>query len=185
VDELLRLHKPDATSLKKALVEGIDLIALKETNPTEYKMRLAQTVLQSSKTLAEQAGHVFFAAFPHHELFKLEHSNTTTLLSFPELSTKDLKRWDDALGRMVLHPKFSESFVYYRVIKDSRGEQRQLGLPLSAVHWKGHVDVLVGPFETQQGAETWGEEQVKPQQLMFDAVTWSERWFCDVFPIDI
>ena len=185
MDEFLSLHKPNDKSLSKARAEGIDLAVLKQSNPTEYKMRVAQTILVSAKNVSEQASYVFFAAFPHHELFKLEQSRTTSLLSFPELSKQDLKRWDDALGRMILHPKFAQSYTYYRVINDRRGEQRQLGLPLSPENWQGQADVLVGPFETQWAVETWGEQQVKPQQLMFDAVPWSARWFCDVFAVEV
>jgi hypothetical protein len=180
VDEFLRIHKPSARALAKAKAEGLDLTTLKETNPTEYKMRTAQEVLLTSTDFVEMASSVFFAAFPHHDLFRLEHYQVT-LLSFPELSSKDLKRWDDALGRLVLHAKYAQEYAYYRVINDKNGEVRHLGLPIDPLAYQGQINVLIGPFETQQAALHWGEAQVTQQQHIVDTVSYLEAWFCDVF----
>ncbi len=179
VDEFLRIHKPSSKALAKAKADDLDLIALKETNPTEYKIRTAQDILWTSENFVEMASHVFFATFPHHELFR--HPNQVSLLAFPELSSKDLKRWDDALGRLVLHPKYAKDYLYYRVINDKKGELRQLDLPIDPRDWQGQINALVGPFETQQEAEYWGENRVKHQQFIVDTVPYIEAWFCDVF----
>ncbi len=180
MDPLVQIHKPSILALNKAKADGIDLLSLKQTNPNEYKMRVAQDILLSSRELADFASQVFFAAFPHHELFKLDYKEHLSLLSFPELSPKDLKRWDDALSRLVLQTKFAKDYAYYRVVQDKQGEMRQLALPLSPQAYEGQLNVLVGPFVNELEAHTWGE-----QQFMFDTVAYLGVWFCDLFSVEM
>jgi hypothetical protein len=179
VDEFLRIHKPSKEAEGRAKAEGIDLLALKETNPLEYKMRASQEMLQTSRDFIEIASQVFFAAFPHHELFRYGEQQIS-LLSFPELSAKDLERWDKAMGRLVEHPTYSRDYLYYRVVNSSQGEKRQLALPINPADWQGQVDMLVGPFAHQQQAMEWAEA-IKPEQLMVDTLQYQGYWFCDLF----
>lgn len=181
MEAFLKWHKPSSKALRQAQAEGIDLELLKVSNSVEYKMRVAQEILVTSEKFVEIASQVFFAAFPYHEMFKLEHGSTVRLLSFPELSTKELRRWDDALGRMALQPQFSQQLAYYRVIEDQQGQVRQLAFPLKPQDWQGQTNVLVGPFEDQQQAKMWGEGHSGNQQLMIDTIAYAEHWFCDVF----
>ena len=180
MDPLVQIHKPSVLALNKAKAEGVDLFSLKQTNPNEYKMRVAQEILVTQGLLADFASQVFFAAFPHYELFRLESLEQLNLLSFPELSSKDLKRWDDALGRLVLQTKFAKDYAYYRVVQDKQGEMRQLALPLNPQAYQGQLNVLVGPFATELEAHTWGEKQ-----FMFDTVAYLGVWFCDLFSVEM
>jgi hypothetical protein len=180
VDEFLKIHKPSPEALERARAEGIDLLVLKETNPNEYKMRSAQEVLQTSSVLADIASQVFFAAFPHHELFR--HGDSRWL-SFPELSSKELQRWDDALARLVLHPKYAKNYLYYHVINDKHGEERHLDFPVNPKDWQGQINVLIGPFATQSEAEAWAE--AIDQQFMVDIVPYLQGWFCDIFLVEL
>jgi hypothetical protein len=181
MDELLRLHKPSEAARQRAERGNLDLEHLKETNPTHYKMLVAQSVLEVSSELEQLASDIITAAFRHHEVFRLEHSPFVTLLVFPELTQKDLERLDTALAKLPELPKFKTQHAYFRVVTDREGEHRQLALPLAPEKWTGQKNVLVGPFANQAHAESWGDEAVRPHQLIHDALQFSRVWFCDVF----
>jgi hypothetical protein len=181
VDEFLRLHKPSEEAKQKAARAGLDLADLKRTDPQRYKMMVAQKVLEVSPALLPEASALFFAAFRHHELFQLEHPIFIALLVFPELSPRDLERLDNALGKLGDLPKLREQYAYFRIVSDSVGEHRQLGLPMLPRVWQGESNVLVGPFTDQLEAETWGNANVRPVNLLHDAIHQADAWFCDVF----
>jgi hypothetical protein len=181
MDEILRLHKPSDVARQRAERGDINLEQLKETNPTHYKMLVAQNVLEVSPELEGVASDVLLVAFKFHEVFRLEHSPFVTLLVFPELTEKDLERLDTALAKLPELPKFKTQHAYFRIVTDKMGEHRQLALPLSPERWADQKNVLVGPFANQADAEKWGDETVRPRHLIHDAVQFSEVWFCDVF----
>jgi hypothetical protein len=181
MDEFLRLHKPSGTAKKRAEAAHISLTELKETDPTRYKMMVAQSVLEVSPELEQPASNIFFAAFKHHEVFRLEQPTTITLLVFPELLAKDLARLDKALGNLAELPKLKERYAYFRTVTDKTGEHRQLAFPISPVQWTGQTNLLIGPFANQSEAQTWGNETVRPQNLIHDTLNHAGVWLCDVF----
>jgi hypothetical protein len=181
VDEFLRLHKPGGAARQRAERANINLSELKETNPTHYKMLVAQNILEVSPELEPLAGDILLAAFKFHEVFRLEHPPFVKLLVFPELTEKDLERLDTALAKLPELPKFKAQHAYFRVVTDKEGEHRQLALPLAPEHWAGQKNVLVGPFTNQGNAEAWGDETVRPRHLIHDAIQFSGVWLCDVF----
>ncbi len=181
MDEFLRLHKPSDAARQRAERANINLNELKETNPTHYKMLVAQNVLEVSPELEQLAGDILSAAFRYHEVFRLEHPPFVTLLVFPDLTAKDLERLDTALAKLPELPKFKAQHAYFRIVTDKEGEHRQLALPLPPESWVGQKNILVGPFENQADAEAWGDETVRPQTLIHDTIPFSNLWFCDVF----
>jgi hypothetical protein len=181
MDEFLRLHKPSGAAKQRAERGNINLEQLKETNPTHYKMLVAQQVLEVSPELEGVASDVFAAAFRYHEVFRLEHPPFVTLLVFPELTAKDLERLDTALAKPPELPKFKAQYAYFRIVTDKEGEHRQLALPLAPERWAGQKNILVGPFANQADAETWGDETVRSHNFIHDAIQYEGSWFCDVF----
>jgi hypothetical protein len=181
MDEFLRLHKPSDTARQRAERANINLTELKKTNPTHYKILVAQNVLEVSPELEQLASDVLSAAFKFHEVFRLEHPLIIRLLIFPELTPKDLERLDTALATLTELSNLKTQHAYFRIVTDSEGEHRQLALPLAPKRWGGQTNVLVGPFSNQADAETWGDEHVRPQHLIHDALQFSGFWFCDVF----
>jgi hypothetical protein len=181
MDEFLRLHKPSDAARQRAERGNLNLEQLKETNPTHYKMLVAQNVLEVSPELEQLAGDILLAAFKFHEVFRLEHLPFITLLVFPDLTEKDLERLDTALANLTELPKFKTQHAYFRIVTDKEGEHRQLALPLVPERWAGQKNILVGPFTNQGDAEAWGDETVRPQHLIHDAIQFSNLWFCDVF----
>jgi hypothetical protein len=181
MDEFLRLHKPSDAARQRAQRGNLNLEELKETNPTHYKMLVAQQVLEVSPELEQLASDILGAAFRHHEVFRLEHPPFVTLLIFPDLTAKDLERLDTALAKLPELPKFKAQYAYFRIITDKEGEHRQLALPLAPELWAGQKNVLVGPFNNQGDAEAWGDETVRPQHLIHDAIQYVGFWLCDVF----
>ncbi len=181
MDEFLRLHKPSEKAQQRAKQAGLHLSELKETNPQHYKMLVAQNVLEVSAELEQLASSVILAAFQHHEVFRLEQPHVITLLIFPELSTKELERLDKSLGQLLESASLKSNYAYFRVVTDKTGEHRQLSLPLPSEEWRGQRNHLIGPFENQTRAETWGEQNVRPRQLIYDTLSYAGAWFCDVF----
>lgn len=164
---------------QRAEAAGLDLDALKRSDPQRYKMLNAQRLLRTQAPFVERVSDVFFAAFRHYELFQLLEGEYTVLLAFPALSEKELGRLDDALGRLVALPDHAPA--YYRVVNDKQGEQRELALPVLPGAWRGEGGVVVGPFAAQADAEAWGNAHVQAHALTHDAVPYAGAWYCDVF----
>jgi hypothetical protein len=186
--ENLSHHQASEKVRKKANAAGIDLVALKETDPAQYKMLNAERLLEVEDSLLELASGVFFALFPRHDLFSLP-GRLARLLAFPPLSASELARFDKGLAQLLEHPSYQARLAYFRMVSDAEGEHRQLALPLSPASWQGESNVLVGPFANQLEAESWAKMQVKPQAtddkngttLIYDAVPLASSWVCDIF----
>jgi hypothetical protein len=181
MDEFLRLHQPSEVAQQRAKQASINLAELKQTNPQDYKMLVAQPILEVSVDLEQHASNILTAAFRHHEVFRLEQRDMVILLIFPELSTKELDKLDRALSQLTELPSLKTKYVYYRVVTDKTGEHRQLALPLAPSQWQGQHNVLLGPFDHQADAEAWGEQNARPSNLIHDTVNYAGAWFCDVF----
>ncbi|MGL4608360.1 MAG: hypothetical protein ACRCYY_01565 [Trueperaceae bacterium] len=181
MDEFLRLHQPSKEARLRALQANVDLETLKETDPSQYKMFAAQRLLDVSPGLEPLASSTLFAAFKHHEIFKLEGLYTITLLIFPELSEKELERLDNALSKFITTPSHKTTSAYFRIVTDKNGEHRQLALPLRPEAWQGQTNILIGPFQNEVEANAWGNETVRTHNLLHDAIPHAGTWFCDVF----
>ena len=177
----LEHHQPSKAAQQRAEAAGLDLGALKQTDPQQYKMLNAQRLLKTTSELVGIASDVFTAAFRHYDLFRLEIEDATVLLCFPPLNDQEQARFDDALARLVALPAYGKQHAYYRIVNDTQGEHRELSVPVAPKTWRGEKG-LVGPFETEAAAESWGELTLKRQpDLAFDAVYNAGAWFCDVF----
>ncbi len=177
----MRLHQPSEVAKHRAELANLNLTELKETDPTRYKMLVAQSVLEVSRDLEHLATSVLFAAFRHHEVFRLEHPHRVTLLIFPDLTNKDLERLDTALAKLAELPNLKNQQAYFRIVTDKEGEHRQFALPIPTSQWTGQSNVLIGPFENQAEAEVWGNKNARPKNLIHDTVALAGSWFCDVF----
>lgn len=176
-DELTH-HQANEAARARAEAVGLDLDELKTRDPQQYKMLNAAKLIVADNLFIERVSAVFFAAFRHYELFQLVAETKTTLLCFPELTSAELKKFDDALGRLVALAEYEPLNAYYRVVNDPSGEHRELALPVAPPDWQGEPGVLVGPFESQDEAEAWGETHV---QLVYDEVPHASKWYCDIF----
>ena len=180
-DTTLEHHQPDELAQQRAKAAGLDLEQLKQSDPQQYKMLNAQRLLETTPDLITIASDVFTAAFRHYDLFQFEEGGTAVLLCFPPLTEQELARFDDALARLVALPAYEKQHAYYRIVNDTQGEHRELNVPVAPKAWHGEKG-LVGPFETEAAAESWGELTLKRQpDLAFDAVYQAGAWFCDVF----
>ena len=175
-------HTPSEAVKKRAEATGIDLEALKHDDPTAYAMLNAQHLLRVSPPLLGAAGDTLFTHFPDHQAFDLppDGNGMLGLLAFPPLEDDDLKTLDDAFEKTIQRPKFREVFAYYRVVSDSRGTRREFGLPTPPDAWRAPLSVMVGPFESEEAARAWGDAKVSGD-LLYDALPYGGRWFCDVF----
>ncbi|MCA9836070.1 MAG: hypothetical protein KC422_04125 [Trueperaceae bacterium] len=164
----------------RAKAAGLELDALRESDPERFMLFCAEDVLKLSEDLKGLASSVFFAAFPHHKLFEQTEANLIVFKAFPALTTVEEERLLAALGRLVDHPKFAFPLAYVRTVNDEAGKQHYFALPIAQRDWQGQVNQLVGPFETEDDAQNWGNENVT-QGLDFDTLRHADKWFCDVF----
>lgn len=179
-DPAVKHHQPGELARQRAKAAGLDLEELKRTDPQQYKMLNAQRLLSTTPALVNIASDVFTAAFRHYDLFQFE-DGTAVLLCFPPLNKQELARFGDALARLVALPAYQKQYAYYRVVNDTQGERRELDVPIAPQAWRGEKK-LVGPFETEAAADSWGELTLKRQpDLAFDSVYQAGAWFCDVF----
>jgi hypothetical protein len=179
--DILRIHQPSEVVRARAKAGGIDLETLKFEDPQRYKMLNAQRIIKTVAPFIEDVCAVYWAAFPRYELFRLERPPIITLLSFPELTKAELRRWDDALGRMIALPHYQSQGAFYRVVNTLQGELRQLAVPLSPENWQGEGDVLIGPFASETIASHWAEENLGETSYAHDVFQQAGQWFCDVF----
>ena len=182
MDDVLTHHQPSEAARARAEAAGLDLDNLKMNDPQQYKMINAQRLVKADNRFTERISAVLFAAFRHYDLFQVAEGEKTLLLVFPELTSAELKKFDDALGRLVALAEYESLNAYYRVINDPQGEHRELALPVAPLNWRGESGVLVGPFETQNEAEAWGDVHVKTEDgLVYDALPHASNWYCDIF----
>lgn len=182
MDDVLTHHQASEEARARAEAAGLDLNHLKSTDPQQYKMLTAQRLVVSDQRFVERISAVFFAAFRHYDLFQLTEGDKTVLLAFPELTSAELKKLDNALGRLVALAEYEGLNAYYRVINDPQGEHRELALPVAPSDWQGEAGVLVGPFASQSKAEAWGEAHVQDKDdLVYDALPHASSWYCDIF----
>ena len=175
-------HTPSEAVRKRAEAAGIDLGALKRDDPTAYAMLNAQHLLRVSPPLLGAAGDTLFAHFPDHQAFDLppDENGMLGLLVFPPLKNNELEMLDDAFEKTIRRSEFREVFAYYRVVSDRTGTRREFGLPTAPGAWRAPLSVMVGPFESEEAARAWGDAQVS-RDLLYDALPYGGRWFCDVF----
>ncbi len=186
MEPALQIHRPSERVKRLAKAAGLDLEALKESDPERYKMMNAEKVATVHDALLNLASDVFFAAFRHHDLYRLSAGpHQTALHAFPSLSAADLKKLDDAFARLAWLEPYRTQYAFYRVVRDRRGEARMLGLPTLPAGWRGQENVLVGPFADEAAAKAWGEAQSPGERgLVFDALSQGGAWFCDVFSVE-
>ncbi len=165
-------------AFERAAAADLDLLALRDQQPEQFMMFLAEILIEVSAELKSYASDVFFAAFPHHKVFEIKSNSAAILKVFPALLEKEQDKYLDALGRLVDHPKFAFPMAYVRTVADEDGKKQQFALPIAPEAWQGESNHLVGPFATEATAKTWLARQENRQG---DCLIYADNWFCDVF----
>lgn len=165
-------------ALKRAAAADLDLLALRDEQPEQFMMFLAETLIEVSNELKSYASDVFFAAFPHHKVYEIKAGSAAILKVFPALLEKEQDKYLDALGRLVDHPKFAFPMAYVRTVADEDGKKQQFALPIIPEAWQGESNHLVGPFATEETAKAW---LVRQENKQGDCLIYANKWFCDIF----
>ena len=164
----------------RAKAAGLELDALRESDPERFMLFCAEDVLYLSEQLRDLASSVFFAAFPHHKLFEQADERLLIFKAFPGLGKAEEEKLLSALGRLIDHPKFAFPLAYLRTVNDQTGRQHYFALPIQAQDWKGQSNQLVGPFATEAQARAWALENLLAG-LDFDSLQHADQWFCEFF----
>ena len=185
--DVINNHELTPEVRRKAEAAGIDLDALKRSDPTTYAMLSAQRIVRVSPQLKEVAGRALFTAFPQHQIFDLPRDGALLELRiFPPLTPEEVARLDDALAALAAQAPLVAAHAFYRVVSDTAGEHRELALPVSPDNWQGQAGVMVGPFASQVAAKAWSDAHVDTASgLVSDVLPYAssrgEAWFCDLF----
>ena len=180
-------YEPTQGVKRKAEAAGIDLDALRRSDPTTYAMLNAERTVQVSPQLKEVAGEALFATFPERQIFDMPYKVTRgnellSLLIFPPLDRAELERLDKTLAALATQAPLEAGNVFYRVVSDTAGEHREFALPISPSDWQGQADVMIGPFVSEAAAKTWSEARIDASSgLVSDALPYNDAWFCDLF----
>jgi len=173
--------EPSPEARQRAEAAGINLDSLKLEQPEQFMIFVSEGFIRVSNELLNRASDVFSAALPHHQLLKLEEEDLVLLKAFPALNKPEVERVISALGRLVEHPKFEYPLAHVRTISDSSGAQHQFALPIAPLDWAGQTNRLIGPFDSEDGANDWAETHVTQTDLNSDSLPYAGNWFCDVF----
>ena len=182
----LSTHIASDTAKRRAEAAGIDLDALKTNDPEQYMIINSEHLVEVDANLAQEAGSAIFQAFPTHQLFQMstQHADRISLRVFPNLSNDELERLDGVLAQHSSQPNLTRLYAFYRVVKDMRGEHRELALPVAPQDWKTRAGVMVGPFISQDNAEDWAAQNISGfgiDKLLHDVLPYHQAWFCDIF----
>lgn len=182
--DFIRDHQPDASTRQRAKDAGIDLEHLRREDPMQYAMLNAKRAVMVPAVLMDQVGTHFYRLFPEHLVFNLPATadGQTALLVFPPLDKHEHEALGNALAGLTTEARYTQAFLYYRVVQDQRGERHELAFPFAPDAWPGIPGVMVGPFVSEGDADRWGDTHVMGQQgLVYDTVLYAGRWFVDVF----
>ena len=182
-------YEPTLEVKRKAEAAGIDLDALKRSDPITYAMLNAQRTVRVSPQLKEAVGQALFTTFPEHQVFELpveQNAYTVSLLLFPPLSQTEIESLDEVLAALAAQAPLAAQHAFYRVINDTAGEHREFASPVSPGEWQGQAGVMVGPFADEAAAKAWGDAHVSlPSGLVSDVLPYNSAWFCDLFRGDL
>lgn len=177
-------YEPTPAVRRKAEAAGIDLDALRWSDPVTYAVLNAQRTVQVAPQLKEVAGGALFAAFPERQIFDMPQSALDgallSLLIFPPLPDAELARLDAVLAELASGTR--SQYAFYRVVTDAAGERRELALPVAPGAWRGQAGVMIGPFESEAAAKVWSDAHVDASSgLVSDVLPYNGAWFCDLF----
>lgn len=176
----LRGHRPSALARRRAERAGLDLERLREEAPDQYRMLNAEELARVSPELSEVAAQLVWRSFPDRELYRVPSGAHERLLVFPPLGPEDFDRFDEAAAELVTRREYERQHAFFRVVRDLRGERRELMLPTPPDAWAGDA-ALVGPFESEEAAQGWLAGRLPPE-LIGDPLPYRGAWYCDVFP---
>lgn len=176
----LRGHRPSGLARRRAERAGLDLERLREEAPDQYRMLNAEELARVSPELAEVAAQLVWRSFPDHELYRVPSGAHERLLVFPPLDAEGFDRFDEAAAELVTRDEYERRHAFFRVVRDLRGERRELMLPTPPDAWAGDA-ALVGPFPSEEAAQQWLAGRL-PVELIGDPLPYRGAWFCDVFP---
>jgi len=179
--KLIGMHVPSEAVRRQAEAAGLDLDALRETEPLTYAAINAAALVRTDARLVSQVSTVVAQLSPHQQLFTVPltlQQTDTELRVFPPPQKSEWAAFDAALGALV---GGQTGGLFYRTVADPAGERRELAWPLAPDAWRAGA-ALVGPFATEAQASRWGETNADPRQgFVFDTLLYTGMWLCDVF----
>ncbi len=179
--EAVRTYKPRAAVRAQAEQAGLELDALRVSDPLTFAAINAEPLLRTDARLLGQVGALFGRLLPQHQLFNVPLTTPqvdTELRVFPPLEKAQRDALDDALGDLAAG---AGSTLFFRIVGDRMGERRELAWPLAPESWRAG-EGFIGPFTDQAQATSWGETHCDPRSgYLFDTLNYAGRWFCDVF----
>ena len=165
----------------QAEATGVDLDALRHSDPLTYATINAVPLVRTDARLAGEVNTALAQVVPYAQLFTVPLTNPQTdteLRVFPPLQKRDLAALDDTLGAFV---GTQPGGLFYRTVNERSGERREFAWPLSPTDWQAGA-ALVGPFADQGETNAWGEAHVDPRSgFVFDALPYAGAWYGDVF----
>ncbi len=181
----LKNHQPNQKSIDYAKAKNISIDELKIQDPQTYKILNSQEILELDKDLETHAAAIFEILFKDRELFKIDNSDSGLLnkfLVFPELSKEELNKYWDKLNLLLEQKPLIEKDIYYRVLNNVSGEHHQLAFPIKSSDWQAQENLLVGPFDSKEAAETWVRAALeKYDNLDYDHIRYNNKEFLDIF----
>jgi hypothetical protein len=174
-------HRPSEAVRARALAQGLDLEALRRSEPLTYAAINAVALVRTTAGLAAQVQDVVAGLGAPAQLFSVPlrvQGTDTELRVFPPLTRGELERFDQALGTLAAE---GPGGLFYRTVADSAGERRELAYPVAPESWQPGA-ALVGPFADEAAAAAWGQAHTDPRTgLVYDVLPYAGAWFCDVF----
>ena len=165
------------------MAAGLDLDALRHSDPQQFRMFSAEEVCTTSRELVEGVGETFFELFPDGDLYQLPDPvpGRVRLLAFPPLDGEAGVLWDERLPS--LPARWPQAPVYCRTVEDVRGVVREVALPIAPDDWNGQP-VVVGPFRSEEEAAAFGRTAAEGTTLGYDVFPLEQLWICDLFLAD-
>ncbi len=181
----LKNHKANKRTISYAKENKISIDELKSKNPNIYKILNSQEILEVDQSLEAEALAIFEILFSDREVFKIDNSNTkrlNKLMAFPELSSDELNKFWDKLSLLLEQKTLIKKNIYYRVLNNISGEHHQLALAIKSTDWQGQENLLIGPFDSKEAAETWvSAALVNYSNFDYDHVSFNNYYFLDIF----
>lgn len=181
--EDLEGHVPSQAARRRSAAAGLDLERLRAEDPEKYRMLCAKRLAVVDPRLLGEAEAATASVLPGFRIYEAEGAHGVLLLAFPEPGEQQLAKLDDALAGVAAAAAGRNA--YFRIVNDSAGERRELGIPVDPGDWRDQ-ETMVGPFDDEAQARAWASERIiGSERLTFDTVPLHGAWFCDVFRGDL
>lgn len=140
----------------------------------------AREVVRATADLAHIAEGVMHVMFPASVLYR-SGGEPVRLMLEPVPGTPDLRRLKDKLFELVGRPEWRRRHAMAREVADRHGMRLEVMTPLGPADYHGGPR-LVGPFSTEEAADTWGGDNAV-STLSFDTFYTGDVWLVDLFDL--